>query len=57
LTSDCGGSNGYHNRLWKRNSKSATKTTKGLTVTWVLDTDTYETGKKVLDEVYHKITI
>jgi hypothetical protein len=94
LTADCGGSNGYRNRLWKRELQnlaneikkpisvmhyppgtnkwnkiehrlfsfisknwqgiplisgvvmvehiSATKTDKGLTVTWVLDTRTYE---------------
>jgi hypothetical protein len=35
---------------------SATKTGKGLTVTWVHDTRTYETGKEVPDEEFHKIT-
>jgi hypothetical protein len=34
---------------------SATKTNKGLAVTYVLDTGTYETGKKVSDEEFTKI--
>jgi hypothetical protein len=36
---------------------SATKTDKGLTVTWVIDTRTYKTGKKVSDEEFNTITI
>jgi hypothetical protein len=104
LTADCGGSNGYRNRLWKCElqrfaneidkkitvlhyppgtskwnkiehrlfsfiSKNwqgmplisaaviialigATRTAKGLTVTCVLDEDTYETGRKVTDEEF-----
>jgi hypothetical protein len=36
---------------------SATKTAKGLTVMWVLDTRTYETGKEVSDEDFNTITI
>jgi hypothetical protein len=36
---------------------AATKTDKGLTVTCVLDTRTYETGKKISDEEFNNINI
>jgi hypothetical protein len=36
---------------------SATKTGKGLMVTCILDTRTYETGKEVSDEDFNTITI